>query len=119
VLGPVLTGFTPFFRNDGPRATFSQLINVLSNPIEKGLAAALPDNTTHHLRQLDEAALRGGGILRTTVPAQTQVQLYVFLPKDDLGLKQKRDDTTHVRNTLGDVVLWGNLIESVRPVTIP
>jgi hypothetical protein len=112
-LGPVLTAFTPFFRNDNPRATFAQLTNILSNPVEKGFELAFPDETVGNLRRLDDLTLRNSGFRHTIVPGHTQLSIFVFVPKDTLSLnKTERDQPVVVTRTLGELVLWGDLIES-------
>jgi hypothetical protein len=40
--GPFLTGFTPYFRNINHQKNYSEAINIISNPLEKGFEAVIP-----------------------------------------------------------------------------
>src|ERR1051326_5555272 len=42
-LGPILTGFLPFFHASNHKANYSEIVNLISNPIEKGVEGLWPD----------------------------------------------------------------------------
>jgi hypothetical protein len=119
-LGPVLTGFIPFFHAVNRRANYSEGVNIFSNPLEKGFEAVFPDETITQLQNLDEGILRDGMI----IPNNRQIRTRVFLPKDVLGLKDDlngrdmRDDPMMVTLALGQMYLEGNKISYLSRVSV-
>jgi hypothetical protein len=119
-LGPVLTGFTPFFHNVNHRSNYSELVNIFSNPFEKGVEAVFPDETIDQLQRLDEEILRDGLIIANNRQTRTRV----FIPKDVLGLDKDleghdmRDDPMMVTLALGEMYLIGNNISYINRVSV-
>ncbi|HEY0407797.1 MAG TPA: hypothetical protein VGC89_18825 [Pyrinomonadaceae bacterium] len=82
VFGPFLTGFTPYFRNLPHRTNFSEAINIISNPLEKGLEFVIPDTTIDQLARLGDQAFRDDITTRTVIPNNTQSRILTFVAKD-------------------------------------
>lgn len=126
-LGPVLTGFVPFFHNTNRRTNFSQFINVLTNPFSAGAKLIVPDTTIGHLVRLEQETLRNDNTARTIIPNNTQVSVITFFPKRtlreymvrELGF-DKRDvnEPLKVMEALGDLVLVGQQIQYLNRVRL-
>lgn len=115
-LGPVLTGFTPYFHNQAHRGNFTEGINILSNPLEKGLEKAWPDPTGRHLDNYDGITLREGVIIPNNGPP---LKTRVFYPKKNLGLpRSDREDPAKVRRALGDLTLSGSSVQYVNSIRV-
>ncbi len=121
-LGPILTGFTPFFKNTGSQASFSTGVDIFSNPLEKGYELAIPDLTLSQLNRLDAQMLRDGMIISNNSQRRTMV----FLPKRYLKVALSNDDDLNdpakVRVALGEMVLEGLPVEykaRIRVVSAP
>lgn len=116
--GPFLTGFTPYFRNINRQKNFSEAINIISNPLEKGFEAVVPDETVDQLQRLDEQILRDGMIIQNN----RQVITHAFIPKDNLGLnkelKKYRDDPLMVTLALGKLHIVGDQIKFINRVSV-
>jgi hypothetical protein len=114
--GPFLTGFTPYFRNINHQKNYSEMINIISNPLEKGFELVVPDETVSQLQRLDEQILRDGTIIQNN----RQVVTHTFMPKDNLFEKsdKMRDDPLMVTLALGKLVLIGDQIDYVNRVTV-
>jgi len=80
-LGPIGTGFIPFFHELGPKANFSTGVDIFSNPLEKGLEAVIPDTTVNELQRLDDQYLREGTVIHNS----DQPRYRVFVPKKFIG----------------------------------
>jgi hypothetical protein len=123
-LGPVLTGFTPFFHNINHTNNFVEGVNVLTNPIEKGFEFVWPDLTVGQLANLEDQSLRDNSITRTVVKNNTQVRFVVFVPKDlinDSTIKEERnwrDKPLEVMRRLGQMVLVGDQVEHINRVRV-
>jgi hypothetical protein len=76
-LGPIFTGFTPFFHNINHRGNFTEAINIFSNPLEKGLEMAWPDPREAQRNRFDDQILRDGLIVSNNTSTRTMV----FFPK--------------------------------------
>ncbi|MEN3331075.1 MAG: hypothetical protein V7641_440 [Blastocatellia bacterium] len=115
-LGPILTGFTPFFHVTNHRANFSEGINIFSNPFEKGFEIIFPDKTIRNLDRLDDQILRDGLIIHNNL----QVRTKVFISKDFLGIKEseRRNDPQQVMLELGQLVIIGDKIQHINRVQI-
>jgi hypothetical protein len=135
-LGPVLTGFVPYFHELNHRGNFSEAINIFSNPIEKGFELVIPDRTVRNLDRLEDQVIHEGII----VPNNTQAKTYkIFLPRDFLRsimdeafaksltdkagaekvLKSKyRDDPVKVMLQLGQLVLIGDKVQHLNRVQV-
>jgi len=118
--GPVLTGITPFFKHASHQANYSSIVNVITNPIEKGIELALPDPTVGQLNRLDDATLRDNLI----VPNNTQLRTVVFISKADTvkGFsklsKDKQNDPFEAMKNLGQLVLIGDRIQHINRIHI-
>src|ERR1044072_8795905 len=113
-LGPVLTGFTPFFKNVNHESNYAELVNVFNNPIEKGVGIVWPDLSLEELNRLQDSLLRDDITTRTFVPNNTQVRTMVLIPKDLLNLSGKeRDDPARVMQHLHRLVLIGNRVQFI------
>jgi hypothetical protein len=122
-LGPVLTGFVPFFHVLNRRANFSEGINILSNPLEKGIELVWPDPRPLQRERFEDQVLRDGMVIRNN----TQVRTLAFFPKELVRLpenfenkadyKRWRDNPREIRDRLGDLVIIGDQIEFVNRVS--
>lgn len=121
-LGPVLTGFTPLFHNINHTNNFSEGINILSNPIEKGFELVWPDLTLGQLANLEDQSLRDNAITRTVVKNNTQVRFVVFIPKNLISDPKKdkdwRDKPLEVMKRLGRMILIGDQVEHINRVRV-
>lgn len=114
-LGPVLTGFTPYFHALNRQRNFAEAINIISNPIEKGFELVVPDETVDQMQRLDEQILRDGIIISNN----RQVRTRAFIPKDLLRLdKDIRDDPMIVTQSLGELHLIGDVIQYINRVSV-
>lgn len=116
--GPFLTGFTPYFHNINRQSHYSEAINIISNPLEKGFEAVVPDETVAQMQRLDEQVLRDGMIIQNN----RQVVTHAFIPKDNLGLvkelKKYRDDPLMVTLALGKLHIVGDKIQFINRVSV-
>jgi hypothetical protein len=113
--GPILTGFLPFFHVLNHRTNFSEGINILSNPIEKGFELLVPDETITQMQRLDEDMLRDGMIIQNN----RQIRTRVFVPKDILKLERGlRDDPMMVTQALGEMYLIGDSIKFINRISV-
>lgn len=76
-LGPIFTGFTPYFHNVNHRGNFTEAINIFSNPLEKGLELVWPDPRDAQRNRFDDQILRDGMILANNLTTRSMV----FFPK--------------------------------------
>lgn len=114
-VGPVLTGITPFFHAVNHRANFSEGVNILSNPFEKGFEMVFPDKTIRNLERLDDQILRDGLIINNNL----QVKTKVFMPKDMVGLSDSDRDNPHkAMLALGELVIVGDRIQHINRVKV-
>lgn len=123
-LGPIFTGFTPYFHNVSHRSNFSEAINIFSNPLEKGLELAWPDQRPRQRERFDDQVLRDGLIIRNN----NQVRTLAFFPKELLRLPKDvenpkqydswKDNAREVRERLGKLVIVGDLIQYVNRISL-
>ncbi len=114
-LGPILTGFTPFFSVANRAKKFSEAINIFSNPFEKGFEAVFPDETNLQIQRLDDQILRDGIIISNN----RQIRTRAFIPKDLLQLeKPYRDNPIIITQSLGKLYLIGDQIEYINRVSV-
>ncbi len=123
-LGPIFTGFTPYFHNVNHRANYSEGINIFSNPLEKGLELVWPDTRDRQRERFDDQVLRDGLIIRNN----TQIRTLVFFPKDLLRLpgdvetekeyQAWRNNAREVRERLGNLIIIGDVIQYANRVTL-
>jgi hypothetical protein len=126
-VGPVLTGFVPFFHIINHRANFSQLVNVFTNPFSAGTKLVYPDTTIGQLGRLEQQTFRNDQTSRTIIPNNTQISIVTFFPKESLKRYMqampgfKKDDLSDpmkVMEALGDLVLVGQQVEYLNRVRL-
>jgi hypothetical protein len=123
-LGPIFTGFTPYFHNVNHAANFAEGINILSNPIEKGLELVWPDPRSRQRDRFDDQVLRDGLIIKNN----TQVRTLAFFPKELLRLPTSvesdseysawKNNAREVRERLGKIVIIGDMIQYVNRISL-
>ena len=123
-LGPIFTGFTPYFHNVNHKANFSEFINIFSNPLEKGLELVWPDKRPRQRERFDDQVLRDGLIIRNN----TQVRTLAFFPKEllklprDVESPQEYDrwsnNAREIRERLGNLIIIGDLIQYVNRISL-
>lgn len=123
-LGPIFTGFTPYFHNVNHRGNFTEAINIFSNPLEKGLELVWPDPRSRQRDRFDDQVLRDGLIIKNN----TQVRTLAFFPKELLRLpgnvesdaeyKAWSNNAREVRERLGQIVIIGDLIQYVNRISL-
>lgn len=139
VVGPLLTGFLPFFHNMVHETNFSELINIISNPLEKGVESAWPDTVPFQVNRLDDQTFRDDIATRTVIPNNIQTRIMTFVPKELLfpdgpdkllkahkaaetrmvgGVNFDRRDPGQVMRLLGDIVVIGEQIEHVNRIRV-
>lgn len=89
-IGPILTGSAVFFRGSTiaagrHKANFLGITDIFSNPFEKGLEMAMPDQTVRQLINLDNHSLRDGLIIANN----TQIRTVVFVDRELISRKEK------------------------------
>jgi hypothetical protein len=139
VAGPLLTGFLPFFHNVAHETNFSELINIISNPLEKGVESAWPDTVPFQANRLDDQTFRDDIATRTVIPNNIQTRIMTFVPKEllfpdgrDKPLKMhkaaesrtvgsatySRRDPGQVMQMLGDIVIIGEQIQHINRIRV-
>jgi hypothetical protein len=127
VAGPLLTGFTPFFHVLAHKANFAEMINIISNPLEKGFEQAVPDTVPGQVDRLGDITYRDDISTRTIVPNNIQTRITTFVPKEILfpGMKGKtpipgedRKKPMDVMHKLGDIVIIGEQIQHVNRIRV-
>jgi hypothetical protein len=123
-LGPIFTGFTPYFHNVNHRGNFSEGINIFSNPLEKGLELVWPDPRSRQRDRFDDQVLRDGLIIKNNA----QVRTLAFFPKELLRLPSNvesdaeynawRNNAREARERLGEIVIIGDLIQYVNRISL-
>jgi hypothetical protein len=108
-LGELLGGFKPFFVNPIHGNHFSNWVNIVSNPLAKGIENVWKDAYPGELDRLDQQTLRDDKIIGNNTTYKTRV----FIPKDALFVhgEKDRDDVREVRRRLGVLLLVGHIIE--------
>jgi hypothetical protein len=109
-LGPIFTGFTPYFHNINHRTNFSEAINIFSNPLEKGLELVWPDPRDAQRNRFDDQVLRDGLILANNVSTRSMVFFPKTLLKPYLDMEAVEFICTH-RNSTNVVQCKSNLVE--------
>lgn len=124
IAGPLLTGFVPFFHNVNHRANFSEGINILSNPVEKGLEALWTDPKPRQRDRFDDQVLRDSLIIHNN----TQIRTLAFFPKELLRLPKDfendseydrwKNNAREVRERLGKLIIIGDEISYRNRISI-
>lgn len=131
MLGPILTGFLPFFHATNHLANFSGAINVISNPIEKGLENVWPDLLPTQLDRLADQTYRDDVSTKTIIPNNVQARILTFIPKrlvcPDLKtcpFPERTDKPLEANNVqdvmraLGEIVIVGQQITHVNRIRV-
>ena len=130
MLGPLLTGFLPFFHAVNHKSNFSQAINVISNPLEKGLESIWPDLVPTELDRLADMTFRDDVSTKTIIPNNVQARILTFVPRrlvcpDKKSCPAANSTTTlsaknpqHVMQALGEIVIVGQEIAHVNRVRV-
>jgi hypothetical protein len=107
--GSLLTGFNPFFHNINHAKNFSQGIDIISNPLAKGLDSVWKDPVPDEINRLDQQTMRDDKI----IPNNSTFKTRIFFPKDALFKNGEpgRDDVRAVRERLGQMILVGYAIK--------
>lgn len=123
-LGPIFTGFTPYFHNVNHRGNFTEFINIFSNPLEKGLELVWPDPRSRQRDRFDDQVLRDGLIIKNN----TQTRTLAFFPKELLRLPKHvesdseynawKNNAREVRERLGKIVIIGDMIQYVNRISL-
>ncbi|HMH42500.1 MAG TPA: carboxypeptidase-like regulatory domain-containing protein [Pyrinomonadaceae bacterium] len=127
VLGPLLTGFIPFFHVISHKANFSESINIISNPVEKGLKSIWPDLLPTELDRLADQTFRDDVSTKTVLPNNVQSRVLTFVPKrlvfpnkpnqSSPGAKDPKN-VQDVMDVLGEMVIVGREIEYVNRIRV-
>lgn len=119
----ILTGFTPFFHVASRARNFSQGINILGNPVTKGIERVWPDPQQDEMDRLERQALHDNKIIpnnsveRTTVfvPIATLINCVNGTPSEQpkasnqqRGECLNKDDLVEIRHRLGQLILAGS-----------
>lgn len=104
-VGTLMTGFTPFFHNDAHKANFSTFIDIISNPLAKGLASVWKDAYPDELARFDQDILKDDKNIANDATFKTKI----FFPKRLLfsDKDSRRNDTAEMRNALGNLIVFG------------
>ena len=130
VLGPILTGFLPFFHAVNHAKNFSEAINIISNPLEKGVENFWPDLIPKELDRLADMTFRDDVSTKTIVPHNVQARILTFVPKE-LAFPYKKkfqlssqqgflypNNPQDVMKVLGNIVLVGEQVAHVNRVRV-
>jgi hypothetical protein len=104
--GSLMTGFNPFFHNLNHAKNFSQWIDIVSNPLAKGLDKVWKDSYVDEM-----ARLESDNVLHDdkVIPKNSVLKVKIFFPKKALFANKdpKRDDMAKVREELGQLYIIG------------
>lgn len=112
-LGPIFTSLNPFF-GAAKEPKITQIFNILTNPLAEGIDSVFPDKTIAQLQRLDDQALRDGMIIDNNA----QIRTRIFIPRRSLGLNKYKNDVAVITDSLGDMILVGDLIEYINRVNV-
>jgi len=134
VLGPLLTGFIPFFHVAAHKANFSEFINIVSNPLEKGIKNFWPDLLPTELDRLADQMLRDDVATKTVLPNNVQTRILTFVPKQIVfpykgksavagsnnapASAKDPNNPRDVMTALGDLVIVGREIDYINRIRV-
>jgi hypothetical protein len=104
--GQLLTGFNPFFHNTAHGRNFSQFIDIISNPLEKGTALVWQDSYPDEVARFEQDVLKDDKVITSGSTFKTKI----FIPKRDVfpnPTPGQKDDLDQVRDELGKLVIFG------------
>jgi len=136
-VGPILVGSGVFFAANTAASLnhgllYSRVVNLFTNPFEKGFEMVFPDKTTSQMVALDNQALRDSALISN----DSQQTLLVFVSRDVLlppkdgtaGAGSRRRalrrgiradfDPISVMRELGEMVLVGKSVQYVNRIQI-
>jgi hypothetical protein len=104
-VGSLMTGFNPFFHNESHAVNFSQFIDIVSNPLAKGLASVWKDSYPDELARFEQDVLKDDKNIKNGETFKTKV----FFPKRALFINNdpRREDFIAVRQELGQLWVMG------------
>jgi len=108
-VGTLMTGFNPFFHDLSHKANYSTFIDIVSNPLAKGLAMGWKDPYPDELANFEANVLKDDKILGDSDPP---FKTTIFYPKRLLKKRVKDpNDLDLVRQMLGSLVVYAFKIE--------
>lgn len=109
-LGTLMTGFNPFFHNVNHAKNYSQFIDILSNPVAKGVAAVWQDPYPIEMANFTGMILKDDKIIKKD---DKTFKTVVFVEKRNVYPKGTKtgDDPIEVKKTLGRLVVMGQDIQ--------
>jgi hypothetical protein len=102
--GTLLTGFNPFFHNLNHAKNYSQFIDILSNPLAKGLEKAWKDPYPDELARFEQDVLHDEKMIKANDTLKTKI----FVPKRGLCPNESDGNCktmAQVREALGQLEL--------------
>ncbi|MGI8839163.1 MAG: hypothetical protein ACR2H4_21365 [Pyrinomonadaceae bacterium] len=116
-MGSLLTGFNPFFHNINHAKNYSQFIDILSNPLAKGVASVWKDSYPDEMARFEANVLKDDKII--TKDAKT-FKTIVFVEKRNLypNNEKDRDDPIKVKAKLKKLIVMGQKIQQGRSETL-
>jgi len=104
-VGGLMTGFNPFFHNDAHKANFSTFIDIISNPLAKGLAGVWKDAYPDEVSRFEQDVLKDDKNIANGETFKTKI----FFPKRLLFKDDDPDrkDPAKIRKALGTLIVMG------------
>jgi hypothetical protein len=109
-VGTLMTGFNPFFRNINHAKNYSQFIDIVSNPVAKGVEAVWQDPYPIEMANFSAIVLKDDKIIPKDAKTFKTV---VFVEKRNLYKNGDKDrsDPIAVKEKLGKLVVEGQKIQ--------
>ena len=109
-MGSLLTGFNPFFHNINHAKNYSQFIDILSNPVAKGVASVWQDPYPDEMARFTANVLKDDKIIKKDDKAFKTI---VFIEKRQLYPKGMKtvEDPIEVKRKLGRLIVMGQRIQ--------
>jgi len=109
-MGSLLTGFNPFFHNVNHAKNYSQFIDILSNPLAKGVASVWQDPYPDEMARFTANVLKDDKIIKKD---DKTFKTIVFIEKRQLYPKGEKtiDDPIVVKQKLGRLIVMGQRIQ--------
>lgn len=110
-VGSLMTGFNPFFHNANHGKNFSNIIDIVSNPLAKGLEKTWKDPYPDEVARFEQDVLRDDKI----IPNGGVFKTRIFVPKRSVfpstEQAQFKNDLAKVRKELGSLWVLGYKFE--------
>ncbi len=109
-LGTLMTGFNPFFHNVNHAKDYSQFIDILSNPVAKGVAAVWQDPYPIEMANFAGMILKDDKIIKKD---DKTFKTIVFVEKRQIYSKgtKNTDNPIEIKKKLGRLVVMGQDIQ--------